>query len=59
MFVLTLNSMWYFVEKNGKVVKARKTLGGAVTFAENQLDFNPRADVVRIVDNYGEIHKEF
>lgn len=53
-----MNVMWYFVEKNGKLVKARKTLGGAVTFAENQLDFNPRTDVVRIVDNYGEIHKE-
>lgn len=49
--------MWYFVEKNGKAVKACKTLGGAISFAENRLDFDPRSDAVWIDDNNGEIHK--
>ena len=50
--------MWYFVEKNGKAVKARKTLGGALSYAENQLDYNSTTDVVRVVDSYGKIHRE-
>ena len=51
--------MWYFVEKNGRAVKAFKMIGKALFYAYNKLSYNSEADIVRIVDSYGEIYEEF
>lgn len=50
--------MWYFIEKNGKAVKAYRNFGKACFFAYNKVSFDRAADVVRIVDSYGNILDE-
>ena len=50
--------MWYFIEKNGKAIKAYRNLGKALFFAYNKLSYNRTADVVRIVDSNGEIKED-
>lgn len=51
--------MWYFVEKNGKAVKAYKNKERAILYAQNELEFDSVDDCVAVVDSRGNYHWEF
>ena len=59
IFVVTLNSMWYFVEKNGKAVKAYKNEERAKQYARTQVKFDCNKDVLRVVAQDGRILLEW
>ena len=51
--------MWYFIEKNGKAVAARKNEAAALDYAKSRVRYNPDADVLRVVSDKGEIILEW
>ena len=57
MRVLTkkINSMWYFVEKNGKAVKAYKNEKRALDYAKTRVPFDSLKDRLLVVRQDGEI----
>lgn len=51
--------MWYFVEKNGKALKAYKNEGRALQYARTQVKFDSVKDVLRVVAQDGRILLEW
>ena len=51
--------MWYFIEKNGKAVKAYKSRERAEDFARTRVKFDCVKDVLRVVSQSGEVLKEW
>lgn len=47
--------MWYFVEKNGKAVKAYKSRERALLYAWNDLDYDSVDDCVSVADSLGNV----
>lgn len=54
-----ISDMWYFVVKNGKAIKAYKSKSRALDYADTKVSFNSLRDVLRVVDEEGEILKEW
>lgn len=59
MFVLISSDMWYFIVKNGKAIKAYKSEARALDYADTKVSFNSLRDVLRVVDEDGEVIKEW
>ena len=51
--------MWYFVEKNGKAIKAFKSEKRALDYAKTRVRFNVVTDCLRVVAQSGEILLEW
>ena len=47
--------MWYFIEKNGKAIKAYKSEKRALNFARTRVKFDCVKDVLRVVSQDGDI----
>lgn len=47
--------MWYFVEKNGKAIKAYKSGKRALDFARTRVSFDCEKDRLSVVSQDGEI----
>lgn len=47
--------MWYFVEKNGKAIAARRSEAGALDYAKSRVSFDSKKDTLRVVSDCGEI----
>lgn len=47
--------MWYFVEKNGKAIKAYKSEKRALDFAKTRVSFDSLKDRLSVVRQDGEI----
>lgn len=50
--------MWYFVEKNGRCIKAYKNREKALLYAMTKLDYDSGADCFSVVDQSGNVHWE-
>lgn len=50
--------MWYFVEKNGRCIKAYKKRERALLYAMEKLDYDSVDDCVQVVDQLGKVHWE-
>lgn len=55
MFVIILDSMWHFVEKNGKAIKAYKSEKRALNYAKTRVSFDSLKDRLLVVRQDGEI----
>lgn len=47
--------MWYFIEKNGKAIKAYRNEERAKNFARTRVKFDCVKDVVRVVTQNGDV----
>lgn len=47
--------MWYFVVKNGKAIKAYKSDWRALDYAKTRVRFDSQKDVLRVVNQDGDI----
>lgn len=56
MFVLILDDMWYYVERNGRCVKASKHLFAAQLACVGIAESGVNPDTLRIVDSEGNEH---
>ena len=59
LFVVTFNSMWYHVLKNGKSIRRFQSKERAILFAQNELDFDSVEDSVAVVNSNGYYIWEF
>lgn len=48
--------MWYYVEYNGKLLKATKTKGAALSFINHKGLRDDDANSLVLVDNYGDMY---
>lgn len=53
MFVLIVDSMWYFVERNGRAVKKSKHLFAAQLACVGEVERGIPSEELKIVDNLG------
>lgn len=51
--------MWYFVEKNGKAIKAYKSEKRALDYAKTRVPFDCVKDTLKVVSQTGDILLEW